>query len=416
MKHKISVSRSLMLPLGVLAMVLFAGTAWGQLGINFSVLTGAQGLPGTGVNGASGDGAHIYVGGGNNNVIRIPLSALGLVPGDEVDAISIPYPGVTPTIDEVLFGGTPGFIFFSVDANAVGMMPIAPPDVFTEALVPEAAGDVFLAQPFVVAPWNTQAYDEVVIGLDQSPVPVDDQDALDLIAPILTYPLPLGAVAFSLAAGSPSLGPGITEDDILVTDGAGGFLVIATGAALGIPPGDDLDALFVDAALAPLFSVRGGSGVLFPGDIYLPNGVLDDGSDGLADLLVAAWQLGLYDPMSGPAPWDNLNALDALMDVLGLPPDPDEVDTDGDELPDYWEEREKLDPNDDGSVDPDMGGDGDPDEDGYTNKEEYDNDTDPWEFDAGGLPVMQPWPVTIVVALVVIAFAAVTLTYRRRLA
>ena len=43
MKHDRLVSRSLMVPLCLLAMVLFAGSAW-ALGINFSVLTGATGL------------------------------------------------------------------------------------------------------------------------------------------------------------------------------------------------------------------------------------------------------------------------------------------------------------------------------------------------------------------------------------
>ena len=201
MKHKGFVLRSLSVPLCLLAMILFAGSAW-ALGINFSVLTGASGQPGTGVAAAGGDGAHIYLGGGNNNVIRIPLSALGLQPGDEVDALTIPFLGVTPTMDQVVFAN--GFIFFSVDANAVGVMPIAPPDVFTEAVANEAAGDVFV-WPVAMGPiFNTQAYDELVIGLDQTPFPEDDQDALDLISGLLTYPLPGMCLGFSLAAGSPS--------------------------------------------------------------------------------------------------------------------------------------------------------------------------------------------------------------------
>ena len=46
-------------------------------------------------------------------------------------------------------------------------------------------------------------------------------------------------------------------------------------------------------------------------------------------------------------------------------------DDDGDGLPNSWEIYYGLDPNDDGSVDPDQGAAGDPDGDGTTNREEY---------------------------------------------
>ena len=46
-------------------------------------------------------------------------------------------------------------------------------------------------------------------------------------------------------------------------------------------------------------------------------------------------------------------------------------DDDGDGLPNSWERYHGLDPNDDGSVDPDQGAAGDPDNDGATNLEEY---------------------------------------------
>ncbi|MGC6457853.1 MAG: lamin tail domain-containing protein [Akkermansiaceae bacterium] len=46
-------------------------------------------------------------------------------------------------------------------------------------------------------------------------------------------------------------------------------------------------------------------------------------------------------------------------------------DNDGDGLPNSWEIYHGLDPNDDGSVDPDQGASGDPDGDGKTNLEEY---------------------------------------------
>lgn len=81
-----------------------------------------------------------------------------------------------------------------------------------------------------------------------------------------------------------------------------------------------------------------------------------------------------------------------------VPADP-ERDTDGDGLPDWWETKYGLDPNDDGSVDPNNGATGDPDGDGYTNDEEYDADTDPTDPDSHppGLPVggTVVWVVTI---------------------
>lgn len=46
-------------------------------------------------------------------------------------------------------------------------------------------------------------------------------------------------------------------------------------------------------------------------------------------------------------------------------------DTDNDSLPDYWESKYGLDPNDDGSTNPNNGPLGDPDQDGLSNYEEY---------------------------------------------
>ena len=65
------------------------------------------------------------------------------------------------------------------------------------------------------------------------------------------------------------------------------------------------------------------------------------------------------------------------------------ADGDGDGLPDSWENRNNLDPNDNGedpnnngvAGDPDQGADGDPDNDGLTNLEELNLHTDPQEGD-----------------------------------
>ncbi|GAA5483072.1 hypothetical protein [Haloferula sargassicola] len=59
----------------------------------------------------------------------------------------------------------------------------------------------------------------------------------------------------------------------------------------------------------------------------------------------------------------------------------DTNDTDNDGLPDDWEISHSLDPNDDGTLDPDMGADGNPDLDGSPNLQEYQRGTDPQDPD-----------------------------------
>ncbi|MDG2125658.1 MAG: CotH kinase family protein, partial [Verrucomicrobiales bacterium] len=62
-------------------------------------------------------------------------------------------------------------------------------------------------------------------------------------------------------------------------------------------------------------------------------------------------------------------------------------DDDGDGLPNSWERYHGLDPNDDGSVDPDQGATGDPDGDGSTNIEEYEARSHPTQAVAPRLTV-----------------------------
>ncbi|MCP4848085.1 MAG: hypothetical protein GY899_09095, partial [Verrucomicrobiaceae bacterium] len=71
---------------------------------------------------------------------------------------------------------------------------------------------------------------------------------------------------------------------------------------------------------------------------------------------------------------------DLFIDNLEISTNPS-VDSDNDGLPDNWEERYGLDPEDNGLVDIDNGPDGDPDEDGVNNEDEYANKTNPIDED-----------------------------------
>ncbi|MCC6698624.1 MAG: hypothetical protein IT365_23575 [Candidatus Hydrogenedentes bacterium] len=68
-------------------------------------------------------------------------------------------------------------------------------------------------------------------------------------------------------------------------------------------------------------------------------------------------------------------------------------DSDGDGLPDGWEADNVLNPNDDGSTDPDQGANGDPDNDTFTNEQEYAYSTDP--RDSGSTPPVGVPVVTV---------------------
>ncbi|MFC1736117.1 hypothetical protein ACFL1X_08360 [Candidatus Hydrogenedentota bacterium] len=389
--------------------VCFSNTASAQL--DFSVDNGATGASGSDVNNLSGDPAHIYVGKVNTNILAIPKSALGLATNDNVDALTIPDAN-TPMVEELDMANR--FWYFSVDPLAAGLIGTGVNTEFTK-IPSEAMGDVFETAPAGGPGWgiNVLAVDHSVIGL----IPGDDQDSLDLEGVSEEdEPIAANAIYFSLAALSPSLSnpPGYSAGDILTTDGAGGF-TIAIGAGgpwiastLGIGPADDLDALFMDQALIPFFSVApGGSGMFFPGNIYLPDGSLA-APNGLADLAVTDLQLGLLPNV------DNLNSLD----VLEFPFEG--VDGDGDDMADWWEDKHGVDdPADDPDTDDlDNGGehdndtdpnDEDSDDDGYSDGDEVDEGTDPndpADHPTGPAPVPLTWlwfalPAGLLVAAVV---------------
>ena len=77
---------------------------------------------------------------------------------------------------------------------------------------------------------------------------------------------------------------------------------------------------------------------------------------------------------------DGLSNIDEVIPpvaTIGGPTDPLNADTDGDGLSDSFERAHGLDPNDDGSIDPENGPAGDPDGDGLTNAAEFALGTDP---------------------------------------
>jgi hypothetical protein len=320
-------------------LILCFTTAVSAQGLNFSVDFSAVGLPGTAV-AADNDPADVFIGGGNNNMKRLDKTQLGLGALDNVDAVAFAIP--------VWYEGGPVYVepenvwsgvgwYFSVDPAAVGVGATA---VNTEQAKqpPEAAGDTFLTHGQSIGS-NALAVDEGTIGLDAPGHPEDDEDSLDIWAPFLAKPLPRGSVFFSLDIGSPSLSnpPGFTEGDILMSDGNGGFelavppyiwsdlgnapwFVDGSAASLGIA-GQDLDALFMDSANFPYFSIAGTYGTIDPGDICVPDGLSTwppSAPDGFADVVITYAQLGLLVA-------DNVNALDAYEGSIEEVPDPEET-------------------------------------------------------------------------------------------
>ncbi len=102
----------------------------------------------------------------------------------------------------------------------------------------------------------------------------------------------------------------------------------------------------------------------------------DTDEDGLPD----GWEVdngfdptddGTIDPVNGAAGDPDEDGLTNLEEYADYETDPNDADTDGDNLDDGWEVESNLDPNDDGSIDPDNGAAGDPDEDGLINEREF---------------------------------------------
>jgi len=230
--------------------------------------------------------------GGNAFTLVATAAQVGLLPGDDIDALHQGFPGSILT-------------WMSVDRAATGTPGTA---VRTEANAGEQSGDVFAALFLGGAPpnGNTLAADEQSLGLG----PLDDLDAM--------YWLSFDASApffFSLAAGSPTLAAlGASAADILVSAPGQGPQVHLTAAQLGLTAADDIDALDGGVAVIPGFPAQPIRYSLAPGSPSL-------GGASAADIFssgggsIPALQLGLNAS-------DNLNALastfDCSLDALAV--------------------------------------------------------------------------------------------------
>lgn len=230
------------------------GFSWGHqnnfaiTGYEFSVDPGSVGAPGTAVALESATGDHpadIYgsAGGGGNGLVwdgdgvATPLAAppLGLFeqpfPADNVDGW------------DNRLGPGPA-IFYSLDLATAPAGGGVGADVF---LAPSVLGYDLPPTPGIYAP-------ALALGLDTLGAGTDDLDALvvfDISGAAGVFDA-ADYILFSLAPGSPSLVggsgtayAGLGAEDILTASAGGVMGLHLAGAALGLAPGDNLDALDV---------------------------------------------------------------------------------------------------------------------------------------------------------------------------
>ncbi len=186
---------------------------------------------------------------GGPPVLAIPAAGLGLVgaPFDELNAMTTPAPL--------------NLFFFSVDRPSVGVAG-APPNVFSESGVGQAAGDVYAS---LLAGANTLSANQDVLG-ELPPIPpgvaaippIDNLDALDFHGG--------PGLIFALAPGHPYLGASALFGcgaDLFFLSGAPAIPFAAMGL-LGCA--DDVDALQIDSTTGDIwFSLAPGSPSLLPG-------------------------------------------------------------------------------------------------------------------------------------------------------
>jgi hypothetical protein len=201
----------------------FGSAAMGQ--VDFSHDIGSVGAPGSAVNAAPNAG-HVFSANGVTNLLAADLAAMGLVPGDNIDALERDAIARAPN-------GVLAFPFlFSVEPGAVGVAPL---DVWAQ--IPFNAADVY-AIPQAVA-GHVLAYNQPVLGLETA--------VLESIDGMMPPGVMNGDVVFfSLQNGSPTLlNNAWSGADILsVVVGSPGTLSRAARARdLGLIPEDEVDGL-----------------------------------------------------------------------------------------------------------------------------------------------------------------------------
>jgi hypothetical protein len=252
--------------------------------------------------------------------VFIPAANIGLLGTDEMDAFSYGY----DWFNEPLL-----HVFFSVDRATLGVAPWA---VFTQVVGNGAAGDkfriVFPGGPGASALWSDAPWHFLQPLPGESNIDgMSDHDAVN--------------VYFSLdpVSAPPYGAPGSPADVFYqATAGAvpGPITIYATEAALGLLPGDDIDALLSnDRWNTPVYGATGVQGVLDAGDIVwvslAPGSPTLNGPDGIPstpDDWSAADVIQVYPgPPAVVIPAvnmdllfeDNLDALATLMGIEGNP-------------------------------------------------------------------------------------------------
>lgn len=230
--------------------------------------------------------------------------------------------GVFDNLNALSYGQDPieNPLYFSVDEVAVGQLGT---DVNIEASpgIEEAAGDVYKSLPPFFD--NELFIDEQALGLAPGFFG-DDLDALDLDS----RPAPFTYFSIDFLSVTNGFGGADLQNDILVSDGNGGFDIYAFHQQIGLQVGDDIDALILidilDGDLDPiadpgidiaLFSLDqfSPSTFTFTGLDYAPciSGQLSPSDVCITDftggfgLWASALDLGLR-------PDDNLDALDTI--------------------------------------------------------------------------------------------------------
>ncbi|MAB78520.1 MAG: hypothetical protein CMJ89_04115 [Planctomycetes bacterium] len=276
-------------------------------------------------------------------VVAIPMAAMGLLPNDEIDALSYGDDQDIGALHTIVFSpdlmtmGMPGTgvaFEFAID-TAPGGPPSASGDIFVQD--PTAAAGNLLAPPGQGYAAGTGTGDE---NNASWPSPCVAGGCIDLDAFDYGDPMLATGVYFSLRPGSPTLGfIGAGPGAILYSDLMGGVPIVATlagagpatAANLGIP-NLNLDALNCLGSTGP---IGAGGGVIAPGIVgpsiaglapppsthLLQYSVSFTGAiDGDVLVRVGAGVFAPHTPapVLGLAPNENLNALEVLRP--GCPP------------------------------------------------------------------------------------------------